>query len=1102
MDELALNELHESTTLLGNWHEVNGKTVYLCTPHTAIECLLDIEGCLKRDTAASGYLVRLKLGQWKIIQHSLINLIKAYRDDSDLLTVTLRVCSLLTVRVQASSPSDTDRLLVFTQDYKELFLEGDIFNTIMSVLLKAMEENEVPMDQDEMGEGEVAATQKPTEPLFDALVGLVRNIVSVPDPRPGDGGFTMSRRHMQMSYIKLFHDHGFFDFVMLLCEHTLESDHANTEKQAEKAWVLGDIIYHICTQVDPDDMCKQKEVRKKELGNLLEKTKLVGKPVGGPAGARHSRFGTVLESRNALGGLSITTQLTTTSQVTKGKTLWRKEFKDASAKNEKKRNMFHDPFFVDLEEGSVREHNRLNPLGRHTDERALFSPSVLLGLKKFFMDFLQNVFKSLIQQLRSACNTSTASTLNIRSVGSEYNRPKLMNIVTFMLEFHRNLFKAEAANAKKSGEAAPVINLDGIQAALDLDMLQFVTARLRQHGKEENFNTSALVVTLRTLQQQLKTTSELWESSDQGVKELGDVLAQQIVKADVNGHLTWILKNFKPSAHDPRILSYTIEIFYALRKLMKVARAAENPLDDPQFVVEVVTSKKTKRKTTTAAEEIAALADVRVIDNLFHLLEKYQKQSSYLHQALVKLIYEIVRANPSNIVVLFELTYFMRIFRIVNDPAVLVGKQYSDMRELLQWILRQFFKCAEGNGLIFVELFFRKAKEDPRQALLDTHAAEWSAILDNYEDETYKHVLDRVAAGESISDQRAKHKAVVDGKAPWTAAENQILRDRYPVYGDHPLVAELLAAELPEENRRNARQVRKQLQDMGLIGGARRGAAAELFAAGAAAAEAELDDAGEPAAKRPRVDEDMARSSTGNFEMPAANFQQDNSEDVGDIDLERLLDAAIDSDPFFDQPAAPAAASTAPAPQASTQPDIAGTRTAPDVATCRTAPDLATCGTAPVFATVNTAPDLATANTMPDIATMGTAPDLATAGTIPDFTTTVTAPDHTASAAAPAASQHASEADDDEQAFWDNLGTSQNAAAQSQSMEMDLEKIMEEEGQNQAVDSQSLEMDLEKILEEGLEESQEAAVRPHSAEEPEVDLERDLEQLMEEEDDM
>merc|ERR1719162_1163132 len=78
------------------------------------------------------------------------------------------------------------------------------------------------------------------------------------------------------------------------------------------------------------------------------------------------------------------------------------------------------------------------------------------------------------------------------------------------------------------------------------------------------------------------------------------------------------------------------------------------------------------------------------------------------------------------------------------------------MIELLRFILRQFFKCAEKNKCAFVELLFRKTFEKPKDAMMETRQTEFQAILGNYEDEEYAQFLERMRHGDSFDTMRAR----------------------------------------------------------------------------------------------------------------------------------------------------------------------------------------------------------------------------------------------------------------------------------------------------------------------------------------------------------
>eukprot|EP00930_Biecheleria_cincta_P027727 TRINITY_DN19415_c0_g3_i1.p1 TRINITY_DN19415_c0_g3~~TRINITY_DN19415_c0_g3_i1.p1 ORF type:complete len:1085 (-),score=189.66 TRINITY_DN19415_c0_g3_i1:88-3342(-) len=871
MDELAQHELFEATAGLGNWHEVGGKAQYLANREECLSCLRDLQIALQHDGLDTGCVCRLKLGDWKVLSNHMVPLFTSYREDVDISSSALKLMVMLTTWVSGISGSEKFQHLHHLQDYKEAFAKKDVFIILMGLLVETMEEDDE------------AEARPNRQEVFKSVLTLLCNLVSVPDPSPGDAGFTPLRRNLQMTYIRHFHDEGVLDFFLLFAEGVAAEKGGNEEQQA---WYLADIIYHICTHVDPVDLMQnRKEKNKRSLADLLERDHADSK-LHAPQSSRHSRFGTAMQRATADGRISISASVVETKSISKGSLLQRKEYRNADS--DKKYNVFHDPFFVDLEEGAVRDHNQLNPHVKGSLQDGKNHPdAVIEGLRKFFEEFIQTSFSTLVSIMRGSCSPKADGTM----VGTQFNKAHLMNFVSWFLEFHRHHYGSEVAKAKKSKEQLPVVDIASIQGAIDLDMIQFTTARLREYGKQANIHASQLVVSLRCLSQQIKTIGVVTESSDSDTRDCGDILVQNIIKDDVMSNLSWIMKNFSTSSHDPRVLSYTVEVFHTMLRLM--TKVSERRGRDIEFQVDRVRGRGTVRAATNSEKEIAGLADARVVENLFHLLEKYRRHTAQLHSMLVKLIYQVIRAQPTNIVIFFELSYFMRIFRMMQDPQLSGSKnnkRYEELVSLLRFILRQFFKCAEVNGCVFAELLFRKVQDNPKEALLESHASEFAAILDNYEDESYKRILDRMGAGETLGAMRLKQRAILKGQLPWMEEEDKVLRERYPMYADHPLCAELLAAELPEESKRTALQVRRRLVELELVVARGAGRSGEATAG--------EEDEDERPAKKPKASDVNLEENTS--AAGAASPQGAATQDAAEMleeDLERLLDAAYDSLP-------------------------------------------------------------------------------------------------------------------------------------------------------------------------------------------------------------
>merc|ERR550532_1910770 len=109
-------------------------------------------------------------------------------------------------------------------------------------------------------------------------------------------------------------------------------------------------------------------------------------------------------------------------------------------------------------------------------------------------------------------------------------------------------------------------------------------------------------------------------------------------------HLAWIIKNFKTSVHDPRVMSYAVEVFHMMMRLMTTI--TERQGNKLEFQVDRANGLRMKRVATTIEKEVVSLADARVIENLFYILEKYKRQSAQLTSMLVKLIYQVIRVQP------------------------------------------------------------------------------------------------------------------------------------------------------------------------------------------------------------------------------------------------------------------------------------------------------------------------------------------------------------------------------------------------------------------------------------------------------------------------
>ncbi|CAE7215262.1 Timeless [Symbiodinium natans] len=829
-DDVALQDLFDTCYGLGDHHQVEGKSKYLYRQRD--ECLTslqDLETAVAQDTG----IVRAKLGEWQVLPRKIVPLLTSYIEDSELASHVLKLMVLLTTRVGNYGPPPVDHRMLqeqereqlcHLQEYKEAFTNSAVFTMLVRLLVEALD-----------GEGRTH--------LFKDVLFLLRNLVSVPDPGPGDTGFTPLRRRMQMTFLRNFCEEGVLAFLSLIANELT----AQQQEDTQQVWALADILYHVCTHFDPEELLTSRKNQGKprsDLAELLARDKADQKLLA-PQSSRHSRFGTLMHTMSSDGSMMLSSSVMQNSIIQKSSALLKREFRNPEVSG-KKTNMFHNLFFVDLGEGSVREYNQINPHVRGVlDDRMYHPQKVLQGYRAFFEQLCSTSFSSLVSIMRSSCNANPAKE---GAAGTEFDMPHLLNFVSWFLEFHRVQHATQVEEAKKKSSPPPDMDIAVIQGAIDLDMIQFTTARLRDFGKGAHIHSSFLVVVLRALSAQVQTIKVITECTGSDTRDCGDLLVTHTVKEDVLGNVSWIMKNFNSATHDPRILSYSVEVWHLLTMLME-RRGGERGAE-AEFQVERLRGVQMSRSTTSVEKEIAGLADSRVVENLFHLLEKYRRHTPLLQSMLVKLIRSIMDAQPTNIVLFFELSYFMRIQRIMTDPLLTSNKnaeKYKDILGLLRFVLREFFTCAETNKCVFAELLFRKVQESQKEQV-ESCAVEFGAILSNYENEGYRQVLDRMSAGDTVKTIRKQRADVMKGQG-WTEEEDAVLRQRYAMYASHPLAADLLAADLPEDNKRTPLQVRRRLIELELMparGPGGRAAAAE----------------DEPASKKAKVD-------SGNVDMPA-----------------------------------------------------------------------------------------------------------------------------------------------------------------------------------------------------------------------------------------
>merc|ERR1719199_1365055 len=118
-----------------------------------------------------------------------------------------------------------------------------------------------------------------------------------------------------------------------------------------------------------------------------------------------------------------------------------------------------------------------------------------------------------------------------------------------------------------------IVDASSVQNAINLPAIDLVRKTLETHGSStrdkggKNFWT--LIIAFRALCCQLKMTQIIMDSSDLDTQKIGDVIGQNVVYQKSVQETVYLLTTFKSRIHDPRLLTYSIEVSHRIAKLLR-----------------------------------------------------------------------------------------------------------------------------------------------------------------------------------------------------------------------------------------------------------------------------------------------------------------------------------------------------------------------------------------------------------------------------------------------------------------------------------------------------------------------------------------------------
>jgi len=650
------------------------------------------------------------------------------------------------------------------------------------------------------------------EKNVELVLTLIRHILEIPDPKQGDAGYDIGRSTMQIQLIKHLSDEGVLDILIMFAEQI------DLPKFKHLNWLFFEIFYHICATIPPGEIANYDQLLKVDLTRLLdiEKKKIFAQV---PQYARHSRFATasVLKAvQPSCGGAGMDPIGTTAIQQKAARNRVFRERKagtvigpDGQTEVAQPPNLFKDPAFIDINIGGASG-AIINSSGGD-DAVSASLPSSILGkdYKDFFADiksFIDQFISSVFGNLMKSVYSELENEKNLH----DYDIVRVLNMITWILDYQYKLVKRDKRNAAAVGVQKTVETTTGIAWATNQEALALVSRQMKLHSKEAKTIKNAganLVVALRSLNEQIKISKLLGPNSGDAFTIIDSLCYDEIPRA-----LTWTIRNYKPTAHKPEVLAFSLQCCDELLKVIEL------------FVANTDQSKKSqkkKNKTRISKEEaelqgidfydqgysdsdvsirsddddddydngIETLLDAKAgvmadichgesIGHLFHLLQNFKENSVSTNDAVCAMILRVIKQHESYVAYFFQLSYLVVLFNIINNPTLRAvqeeRKRYDSVILISKLIIRKFIKTAKINGNIFVEILFPRTKVGRYGSLLSIET-DLNSICNNYTDEEARMVLERIHQGDTYENLKAEKREKSFFSTPWTEDEDQQL---------------------------------------------------------------------------------------------------------------------------------------------------------------------------------------------------------------------------------------------------------------------------------------------------------------------------------------
>ncbi|ROT65639.1 Timeless-like protein [Penaeus vannamei] len=649
-----------------------------------LETVKDLVRYLRKDDES--HEIRRALGDTRVVQTDLIPIVREHSQDSELFDVTLRLLVnltnpvLLLFREELPEEKVTRQqflhLVSQQQGYKEAFVEEKVWAVLVGKLGELLQ-----LDWENR--------QEDDKLIIERILILVRNILSVP-ASPEDEKRTDDDASVHDQVLWALHLAGFEDLLLYI---------ASSENEQDLCMHALEIISLMLREQDPAQLAQaglqrsqsEKEKDEKELIEIRQREALKKQQQKQKQySARHSRFGGTYYVQNM------------------------KSISDRDLISHQPVSDIRSLNFDKAKRPKKVAKNRMAMRDVNTTRRSTLA--IRLFLQEFCIEFLNGAYNSIMYIVKDNLNRARAQ---------EHDESYYLWAMKFFMEFNRHhQFKIELVSETLSVQTFHYIqtNLDTYYEMMTTDKKKIPLWSRRMHKA------------LKAYQELLMTLAYMDKSDNASVRESSKVLKSKVFYVvEYREMVMNLLQNYDPVKLSSTYLKDLVETTHIFMKLLE-SFCGKSKHVIVQKKVKKAKKKKPKVQSKTESEptehelqdlwdemsaelsaivqgEAGDLPDTVPFDALSEQTDDEQKEAAmrkinrYLRKKELAEAVSLMRsAREASLFCIFQ--------KAMEDPRQKTNDSIREIVKFGKYIIRQFFKVAETNPKVFVELLFFKTNKE------------------------------------------------------------------------------------------------------------------------------------------------------------------------------------------------------------------------------------------------------------------------------------------------------------------------------------------------------------------------------------------------------